>query len=80
MYAGIVTTTHKLLKDIQLATDTIGVLARDNHTTHITTAIEGTDITRVRQVGGRIVIIRIIKDKAWQERHGGTIHIGRHIC
>ena len=72
---GIVTTAHELIKDIQTAVYTEGYLARDSHTTYVTTTEEGTYVTGVLFIGCRVAIGFVVEYDSGLLSHGDTFHI-----
>ena len=61
LHIGIVTTSHDFLKDNQTTVNVIGVLASNRHASHVTTAIERTNLTGIVFIGIWVAIRRIIE-------------------
>ena len=61
LHIGIVTTSHDFLKDNQTTVNVIGVLASNRHASHVTTAVERTNLTGIVFIGIWVAIRRIIE-------------------
>ena len=74
-HIGIVTAPHELIIDIQTAVNVEDHLARDSHTTHVTTTEEGTYVTGVLLIGFRVSVGNIVEYDARLLSHGYAFHI-----
>ena len=75
-HESIVTTTHHLVIDYHLLGEVDGCLAVARHTTHITTAVDGTEHGSIVFVVGRVAFSDGIECDAGHQSHSHTVHIG----
>ena len=79
-YNGIVTASHPFVKDDQRVVDIDGELSFFGNTTHVTTTEERTDISRIWNVGSRVVLVLVVENHRWLDVHSTAVHIiGKYI-
>ena len=74
-HVGSVTSSNQLVEDYQLAVEGVGLLACDGHSSDVTSAIEGSDLTGVVYIVGRVADAGLVEHDVGHHRHGHTLHV-----